>query len=170
MDPVTVTIVRKADGPCTKRIFLGPEGKPIGDSSGCAMSRGEARRVKLDKASASALADLIGRMTASEALILGDLADGLPDEVGIDRKNRLAKASKANTIARTRDRFVYRAGIPAFVLLDHDVKGMPPEVQDLLRSLGGFHSALEVLLPGMADAGQVIPGEHLGWALQRPHW
>jgi hypothetical protein len=154
MDSVTVTIVRKDGGACTKRIFLGPEGKPISDSSGCAMSRGEARRVKLDEA--SALADLIGRMTPNEALILGDLADGLPDKVGIDLKNRVAKAPKTNTIARTRDRFIYRAGIPAFVLLELDLKDMPPEVQDLLRSLGGFLGALKVLLLGMADAGYVI--------------
>jgi hypothetical protein len=58
----TVTLVRKAGGPCTKTIALGPDGQPVSDGSACAMARGEAERVHLGEAPATALAGLIGRM------------------------------------------------------------------------------------------------------------
>ena len=159
MTSATVTLVRKAGGgPCTKRIALGPDGQPVGDGSACALSRGEAERVELGARPASALAELIGRMRPPGALILGDLADGLPSPVGIDvaARVRTGKAGTRNVCSRTRGNFIYRAGKPAFVLLDHDPKGMPPEVQALLRSLGGFRGALAVLLPGLAEAAHVV--------------
>jgi hypothetical protein len=158
MTSVTVTLVRKEGGACTKRIALGPDGQPVGDASGCAMARGEAERVALGADPASALAALIGRMEPHEALILGDLADGLPARIRIDLAARTGtKEAKARNVhSRTRGNFLYRAGRPAFVLLDHDPEGMPPAVRELLRSLGGFRGALAVLLPGSADAAHVV--------------
>jgi hypothetical protein len=153
-DLVRLTAVTKDGGPLSKVIGL-DGGKVRSDGSPCAMSRGTARRVRLNGDPAAGLAAVLARLSPAEAIVLGDLADGLPDEVRIDLKARVARAPAKGTVARTRGTFVHRAGVPAFVLLDHDAKGVPPEAQELLRSLGGFRAALEVLLPGLRLAAQV---------------
>src|SRR5688572_10116848 len=122
-----ITVVAKHGGPLSKVIGL-VDGEVRADRSPCAMSRGTARRVRLDGAPASELAAVIAGLSAHEALVLGDLADGLPDEVRIDLKARLARAPREGTVSRSRGTFVHRAGAPGFVLLDFDAKGFPREV------------------------------------------
>ena len=128
----TVTVVRKAGGPCTKRITLGPDGRPLSDGSACAMSRGEAERREYNGSPASELAADIRGLKPFEAIILGDLADGIPPKIEIDLAKRTgtAKAKAKVTYSRTRGTFVYRPGRLAFVLADFDTKGMPAAARD----------------------------------------
>jgi hypothetical protein len=147
-----LTVVTKEGGPLSKVISL-DGGEVKSDAGPCAMTRGAARRVELNGNPANGLAELMERASPAQAIILGDLREGLPGQVKIDLKARAAPSK--GTVARTRGSFVYRAGTPAFVLLDHDAKGMPREVQALVRSLGGFRGALEVLLPGVGAAAHV---------------
>ena len=72
--------------------------------------------------------------------------------VGITPQDKLNGAA-VNVVARTADAITYIADRPALVLLDHDTKGMPPEVRE--RMAGGFWSALVQVLPELAGVGHV---------------
>jgi hypothetical protein len=116
-----------------KRITLGEDGRPHSDGSPCAMARGTAARVHLNGSPAATLSQEILDLGSHEALVLGDLADGLPDKIKLE-KDAFADAARG-THGRTRQTFQYRPGQPAAALLDHDQKAMPAEVQHaLLRS------------------------------------
>ena len=121
------------------------------------MSRGEAERREYNGSPASELAADIGGLKPFEAIILGDLAEGLPPKIEIDLAKRTgtAKAKEKGTYSRTRGTFIYRPGRPAFVLADYDTKGMPPEVRDRLHLLGGFRAALSLILPGLLTHAHV---------------
>jgi hypothetical protein len=58
-------------------------------------------------------------------------------------------------VARTGENITYAAGRPAFVLLDHDAKGMPAEIAAKIEGLGGFWAALAFVLPALNDTGRV---------------
>ena len=111
----------KTGGPLTKRISLASDGTLVSDGSACVMTHGTAERVKIT--GIDELAALIGSLHPSQAIALGALRDGLPDEVKIVTKKKLN--GQANTIARTRDEILYRENCPALVLLDFDRGGMP---------------------------------------------
>jgi hypothetical protein len=96
---IELTRLTKDGGPLTKLISLGPDGTVVSDGSACVMTRGTAERVKI--ADIDELATLIGSLHPSQAIALGTLRDGLPDEVRIVTKKKLN--GQANTIARTRD-------------------------------------------------------------------
>jgi hypothetical protein len=151
---IEIVVVLKYDGPLTKRIGLNGNGELVSDGSACSMSRGRARRVELS--SAQELADLIGSLGSNEAIALGSLRKGLPNQVAVIPKNKLNGASQADLIARTRDFINYRAGEPAFMLVDFDQKGMPESVATRIRELGGLRAAIESSLPGVSTAAQVI--------------
>jgi len=140
MSELQVTVFAKRDGPLTKRISLGSDGKVISDGSACVMSRGRARRVELS--SAQQLADLIGSLGPQEAITLGALQEGLPDEVEVVTKHRLNGVSRPDLIARSQEYIHFRPDEPAFTLIDYDTKGMPAAVRERIRELGGFWPAL----------------------------
>ena len=153
MSEFEITILRKRDGALSKRISLTKSGKIKADGSACRMSRGQARRVKLN--GIRSLAKLIGNMASDEALALGRLRAGLPDKVSIIRKDELDAAAPSGTIARTNDHIVFAPGQPAYLLLDHDRKGMLSEVKDKLKAAGGFWRAVASVVPAFASAARV---------------
>jgi hypothetical protein len=89
-----VTLLRKADGPLTKRISLAPDGSLRSDGSACVMVRGIARRFAFSRA--QELAELITHFGADEALTLGSLCPGLPEQVEVVTARRLNGVSRPN--------------------------------------------------------------------------
>jgi hypothetical protein len=154
MIELQVTIFAKRDGPLTKLISLGPDGKIISDGSACVMSRGKARRVELS--SAQQLADLIGSLGSHEAITLGALQEGLPDEVKVATKHRVDRASRPDLIARSREYIAYRPNEPALALIDFDRKAMPAEVRARIVELGGIWRALMSVLPPLKGVARVM--------------
>jgi hypothetical protein len=148
-----VTAILKEGGALTKRIGLGGDGELVSDGSACVMWRGWARRVALS--SAQQLADLIGGLGSREAITLGALREGLPDEVEVATKYRVIGASRPDRIARSRDYISFRPGVRAFTLIDYDTKGMPAEVGARIAALGGFWPALTSLLPALKNVAHV---------------
>jgi hypothetical protein len=106
------------------------------------MGSGTARRAPL--AGVSELATLIGSLESNQAMVLGALRPGLPDEVRVTTKAKL-KNGAANVIARTAEDVVYRAGRPAFMLFDTDSKGMPDAIAAKIEQAGGIWQALITL-------------------------
>lgn len=154
---VEVTRLASSSGPLTKRISLSPGGTLVSDGSACVMSRGSAWRVPL--AGAADLGTLIGSLEPHEAIALGALRPDLPEKVAITTARQLAKMggeTPAGTIARTAGHIAYAPKVPAYALLDYDVKGMPPPVKVTLEALGGFWEALLAVMPDVADAARVV--------------
>jgi hypothetical protein len=139
-------------GPLTKSISLDEDGALRSDSSACRMSRGCARRVALG--SIEDLGELIGEVRSNEALALGSLRAGLPDEIEVVTKRALGGTRSA--ITRTKDNIHYRPGAPGFVLTDADTKGMPGTVAKRLRDAGGFWPLLTGVMPQIADVARTI--------------
>ena len=154
MAPFEVTRIRKDGGPLTKRISLDASGNLVSDGAACTMSHGWARRVELS--SAQQLADLIGGLGSSEAITLGALRQGLPDQVEVATKHRLNGASRPDLIARSRDYISFRSGVRAFTLIDYDTKGMPTEVRARITELGGFWPALVSVFQALAGVERVV--------------
>ena len=91
-------------------------------------------------------------MESDQALALGRLRDGLPDQVNVVVKDKLNDKTKHDTIARTGEYLIFKPGKPAFMLLDHDRKGISAEVVAKLKKAGGFWKALAQAVPAVADA------------------
>ena len=151
---IRLTRVKKHGGALLcKRIFADENGRVQSDGSPCAMSRGTAKRVRLNGSPAANLSNEILDLGPHEALVLGDLADGLPDMIKLE-KDECADPARG-TYGRTRQTFQYHAGQPAAALLDHDQKAMPDAVRQRLVEVGGFEGALASLLPGFTDLARV---------------
>jgi len=154
---VHFTVLRKAGGPLTKRITLTEAGSLLSDGSRCKMSEGTAFRACLRFP--HDFAEFIATMQSNEAIALGTLNDGLPDCVKITTKNRLAtlhEVDGSNLIARSGDYFGYRPGEIALVLLDVDVKSMPPDVRQCVDALHGAFAALARVLPALGRVPHVV--------------
>ena len=83
---IRITRVTKHAGALlSKRIFCGEDGRPQSDGSPCAMAHGTAMRVRLNGSPAMDLAGEILDLGSHEALVLGDLADGLPDGIRLEK-------------------------------------------------------------------------------------
>jgi hypothetical protein len=148
---IEIVVFTKSGGPLTKRISL--VGETIkSDGSECIMQRGSACRALIT--SVFQLATTIAQLGSTQAIALGALRADLPDEVEVVTKNKLNGAD--GIIARTSESISYRTDRPAFVLLDFDTKGMPPDVTDRLKEIGGFWEALVAVLPELRDAAHVI--------------
>jgi hypothetical protein len=128
-----IAVFKKSNGPLSKRISL-KDGKVIADGSVCKLPAGTARRVILD--GVNAVAGLIGNMRSEEALTLGRLRADLPDDVCVVCKKDLNGSTPSNVIARSSEFLHYAPKQAAFMLLDHDGKGMPAEVAET------FHNAV----------------------------
>jgi hypothetical protein len=153
--PAIYEIVRltKEGGPLTKEISLNADGSTRSDGSACIMPRGIAERMPL--AGIADLAALIFQLRSDQAIALGALRSGLPDQVSVVTKDRLRQLNgdtAPDVIARTADSIYYRAGQPGFALCDYDSKGIPPEVEDKLRSHGTYWTALCQVLPELKGA------------------
>jgi hypothetical protein len=149
-----ITLFSKFGGPLTKRISLTADGSIKSDGSACLMARGEARRCEI--ASVAQLAGLIEQLPANQAVALGALRTGLPDQVQVVTKAKLVNGvAQPDIIARTKDNIAYREGQPAFALLDFDTKGMPDGVASKLKRLG-FWGALLSVLPTLKDVARVV--------------
>jgi hypothetical protein len=148
-----ITVFRKSKGFLSKRISLSKSGKVRADGSECRMAEGDAHRVPLN--GVRSLAKLIESMGSDEALALGRLREGLPDDVRVALKRDLGDATQENTIARSGDFISYASGQAAYMLLDHDRKGMPHETAAKLKEARGFWSAVTTAIPALAGAARV---------------
>jgi hypothetical protein len=154
---IGITRLFKEGGPLTKQISLKADGTMFSDGSSCVMSRGRAQRVRFE--TLTEFADMIDAMEPNEALALGVLRGGLPDQVTVTTQDRLAQmngSAPADLIARNSDHIVYESGIPALALIDIDTKGMPASVKQRILDAGGFWGALLRVVPAFAAAGRVI--------------
>jgi hypothetical protein len=148
-----ITVFVKSGGPLTKRISLSADGAIKSDSSACLMARGAARRVEV--ADVQQFATRI-ELPPNQAIALGTLRAGLPDQVEVVTKAKLLNGvAQPDIIARTGDAIFYRKGQPAFALLDFDTKGMPPHVAAELKRLGDFWKALLSVLPALSSVARV---------------
>ena len=130
-----LTRLTKDGGPLTKQISLAPDGTLVNDGSACGMTRGTAERVKI--ADIDELAALIGSLHPSQAIALGALRDGLPDEVEVATKKTLVNGvARPDVIARTGANIVYHG--PAFALLDFDPRGCRPASRPSLSAPADF--------------------------------
>jgi hypothetical protein len=157
MNPIEITRVAKTGGPLTKRIYINDTGKVVSDGSACVMGSGIATRAQFPDL--AALAGCIGSLAQHEAIILGRLRGDLPDRVEITTKGRLDEmngAAAPNIIARTSTFISYRPGHAGLALLDYDTKGMPPDVAERIKALGGFWPALLTVLPALATSARLL--------------
>src|SRR4051794_5952126 len=117
------------------------------------MSRGTAERVVFNGTPAAELVATMLDLGSHEAIVIGDLADGLGDRVQIVTD---ANADPANgTHGRTRKTLTFRQGEPAACLLDFDQKAMPEDVRERFAAAGGFEPALASLIRGFSQLARV---------------
>jgi len=98
-------------------------------------------------------------MHSGEALALGRLREDRPESIEVVPKCILDEVNGSaypNAIARTASNIIYCPQSPAFALLDFDTKGIPADVASRLEECGGFWTALEWVIPEMADAARVL--------------
>jgi hypothetical protein len=149
---IELTGFTKADGPLTKRISLAPDGSAKSDGSACLMARGVARRVRVEDV--GEFANLIERVESNQAIALGALRPGLPDEVTVVTKGKLTGAP--DVIARTGTDIVYLKRQPAFALIDFDQKGLQPSTAALIRERGGLWPTLISVVPALRTVAHVV--------------
>jgi hypothetical protein len=148
-----ITGFAKSGGVLSKRISLAEDGSLKSDGSACVMSRGTARRVHLT--GIADLGSLIQGLRSNEAIALGALRPGLPDQVEIAAKDKVNCIAQPNVIARTGANILYAVNQSGLVLLDFDCRGMPPHVGAKLVDLGGCWSALVSVLPAFGAAAHL---------------
>ena len=129
------------------------------------MTHGTATRVRLNGSPATDLASEILELGSHEALVLGDLADGLPDEIKLE-KDGVADPARG-THGRTRRTFTYRGNQPAAALLDFDQKAMPADVRQRLDDVGGFRRRTGPADTRLRNAGPRRPPVNFVRPLQR---
>src|SRR5262245_17351505 len=116
--PLEFTIFTKANGPLTKRLCLTADGSVKSDGSACVMSHGTAQRFRV--ADVDELATVIENIRPDQAIALGALRSGLPDQVHVVTKQKLN--GQPNVIARTSADIVFHKEKPALALIDFDIK------------------------------------------------
>jgi hypothetical protein len=149
---ITLITKRGQNSIMTKRIFLDERGALQGDGSHCRMADGVATRVFA--ASPRELANHIAACGADTAIALGALKPGLPSPATIVTKQNLHLNPGA--VTRSRESINYQSGKPAWMLIDFDAKGMPPEVADCIESMGGIWNALVIVAPVLQAAARVL--------------
>jgi hypothetical protein len=148
-----VTLIKKCgvDSLLSKRIFLDEQGSLQSDGSQCLLIQGEAERVFAP--TASRLAEIISHCPSHSAIALGALKDGLPTSVRIVVPRNLQ--DNAGFITRSREYINYRPGVPGWVLIDFDTKGLPPEIAARIEVASGMWNALLRVAPGLVCAARV---------------
>jgi hypothetical protein len=155
---VEIVLFTTEAGPLTKRISLDAEGQLQSDGTACVMRRGTAKRVRVK--TLHQFANLIHRLHPHQAIALGSLREGLPEECEVVTDFALRRVNgtpRPNVIARTQLHICFssRAGL---LLVDFDQKGMPPAIKHRIAELGGFEKALRLVLPAIATAGTISRG------------
>lgn len=150
---IEIVVFRKSGGPLTKRVWQSRSGKVNADGSDCRMSEGWAWRTQVD--GVAHLAELIEELDTDEALALGRLRAGLPTKVRVVLRKQIDEAGPPDVIARTTDYLTFVPSLPAFMLLDHDRKNMPPEIATKLKRAGTFWRALTQAVPALTGAAYV---------------
>ena len=89
-------------------------------------------------------------------MTLGRLRLGLPDAIRVLTRKKDQRQQAKHIVARTADNFIYRIRKPRLVLLDFDTKGMPAEVDERIKSLGGFEAAVASVLPELTGTQRLI--------------
>lgn len=150
---VEFTLFTKPDAGClSKRISLKEDGSILSDGSECVMSRGVAcRAIALDVGD---FAEWIGRCGSDQAFALGRLGRDLADEIQVVTKAK--REANPGAIARSGEFLGYRKGVPAYALLDYDIKGMPQDVSTRIKALGGFWPALVSVVPELEGVARVV--------------
>jgi hypothetical protein len=168
-----ITLIKKCgpDPLLSKRIFLDEQGTLRSDGSHCVMVQGTAARAPA--ATATELAKIISDCSSDEVIALGSLRNGLSNSVSITVPRKIK--DNPGAITRSREFIDYRPGIPAWVLIDFDTKGMPAHVAARIEAEGGMWNALLPVAPGIlraarvsrtstssglfrSDTGEVLPG------------
>jgi hypothetical protein len=148
---ITLITKRRPNTTLSKRIFLDEGGALMSDGSQCRMVEGVATR-----AFAASARDLAGHIAAcgpDQAIALGALKPGLASPATIVTKQNLDPNSGA--ITRSRDSIDYQPGTRAWMLIDFDAKGMPPEVAACIEAMDGVWRALTTVAPVLQDAARV---------------
>ena len=143
-----------ADGHMTKTIKLGPDGKPTPDGSACRMWRGEAR--VYDLMDVHELALLIDKCSTQQALAFGSIKPEFLNgggSVKVVKKDALASPTPG-VIARTNKHLWFPPGEDGAMVVDHDRKGMPANVEAKIAGRSLWDVLIEVA-PGLAQAGRV---------------
>jgi hypothetical protein len=157
MTSIEATILTKAAGPLTKRIWLGSDGILRSDSSECALTYGTAKRWRFNDV--NDVAGEIVEFASENALALGALKPGLPDRVRITTARTLMRLNGAepppDLVARNLTNFSFRPGVPALSLFDYDTKDLPPEIKVKIDSIGGFWPAIVMVVPALVSAARV---------------
>jgi hypothetical protein len=153
---IEITVFEKSGGPLSKKIHL-IDGRLANDDRACSMSRGMARRVRVDPANMAALAGLISNFTSREAYALGRLKDGLPDCVLVVTAAKIGEAQKTDptTITRSLDYLAFAKGEPGIALIDVDRKGMPHAVKARVAGAEGVWGALCTVVPALKSVALV---------------
>jgi hypothetical protein len=106
----------------SKRIEIGPDGRPVADGSPCRMVAGTAFNASAPDA--GALAGLIDAMLSSNALALGTIVNANTLTVKLLTASALASLTPQqrgnDTIARTREYIQFRQRETAWCLIDYD--------------------------------------------------
>jgi hypothetical protein len=149
---VELTLLQKRSGLLSKVIRL-VDGKVWSNGSACQMAHGAARRITFDNG--QAFADFITGMPRNQALVLGQLKDGIPDYVEIVTDAELKHGAPPGAIARTKEYFGYEKDKPTFVLLDIDLKEMPEHVAKRVAERGGVWNALCEACPALKPVARI---------------
>ena len=133
----------------SKTVTLKEDGTLESDTSQCWLADGNAKVVTFDSV-ASFAAHFTG-MRPSQALGLGTALDGSTDTpiTTLKRKN---DNPDSTALCRSKDYFDFKAGQEGFLLVDHDTKGMPVEVQGHINAAGGIEAALSIVVPALEAA------------------
>lgn len=154
----TITLLTKAGGPLTKRIYLADNGELVSDGSACVMGRGRAERVHLH--GLGDLATLIGALDCTQAIALGALRSDQPGDVEIitadARSKKYNGSAPPGVITRTLDYFSFAKGQPGLLMIDIDFKGMSDHVRQHIETSGGVQAVLQRVLPELGIAGWLI--------------
>ena len=151
-----ITVFDKDSGPLSKRISLKPDGTLKKDALGT-MARGRACRMSFTKL--EAFAECVGALSPNQAIALGAMRQGLPDDVEITSEAKLKRLNgvvRPDLIARVGRNFIFQKDQPAVALIDYNSKGMPPDVRARLDAAGGFWSALISVMPVLNDTARVV--------------
>jgi hypothetical protein len=148
-----IIIFKKHGGVLSKRLHLDAAGKLENDSSECRMATGVAVRSVLG--SIGEFAEFIDACPLDFALALGQLKGAGGGAVPVVTKRQLRAGVSATAISRSQEFIEYRKGVPGFLLLDYDTKGMPDDVKRRLDDAGGFRAAIETLIPSLKGVATI---------------
>jgi hypothetical protein len=106
MDIALTQFTKTGGGPLTKVIRLLPDGTLKSDGSACLMSTGCARRVRLD--GLGQVGALIQSLNRNEAIALGTIRAGLPDNVKVVTQGHLAQLNGTASFDTIAHRFLHQ--------------------------------------------------------------